>query len=233
MILARPITLDRDDDLEPAWERLGLAPAARQLLLETMGRGHLLVTGLGPEESRFLREVDDPRLTCLLSDPERRPGGASVSGTRTGIDALARLAEGRGLGELARALDVAIATDVPPDPTRLGARTFRWGERTHVMGVLNVTPDSFSDGGRHLEREAAVRQGQALAEAGADLIDIGGESTRPGAGVVPAQVELERVLPVIEALRATIEVPLSIDTRKAEVAAQALRAGAVLVNDVS
>ncbi len=233
MILARPITLDRDDDLEPAWERLGLAPAARQLLLETVGRAQLLLTGLGPAESRFLREVDDPRLTCLLSDPERRPGGASVSGTRTGIDALARLAEGRGLGELARALDVAIATDVPPDPTRLGGRTFRWGERTHVMGVLNVTPDSFSDGGRHLEREAAVRQGQALAEAGADLIDIGGESTRPGAGVVPAQVELERVLPVIEALRATIEVPLSIDTRKAEVAAQALRAGAVLVNDVS
>ncbi|MGZ6029063.1 MAG: dihydropteroate synthase, partial [Myxococcaceae bacterium] len=233
MILARPITLDRDDDLEPAWERLGLAPAARQLLLETVGRAQLLVTGLGPAESRFLREVDDPRLTCLLSDPERRPGGASVSGTRAGIDALARLAEGRGLVELARALDVAIATDVPPDATTLGGRTFRWGERTHVMGVVNVTPDSFSDGGRHLEREAAVRQGQALAEAGADLIDIGGESTRPGAGVVPAQVELERVLPVIEALRATIEVPLSIDTRKAEVAAQALRAGAVLVNDVS
>ncbi len=233
MILARPITLDRDDDLEPAWERLGLSLAARQLLLETVARAHLLLTGLGPAESRFLREVDDPRLTCLLSDPERRPGGAGISGTRAAIDALARLAEGRGLGALARALDVAIATEVPPHPTTLGGRTFRWGERTHVMGVLNVTPDSFSDGGRHLEREAAVRQGQALAEAGADLIDIGGESTRPGAGVVPAQVELERVLPVIEGLRATIEVPLSIDTRKAEVAAQALRAGAVLVNDVS
>ncbi|HZX41540.1 MAG TPA: dihydropteroate synthase, partial [Myxococcaceae bacterium] len=115
----------------------------------------------------------------------------------------------------------------------LGARTFRWAERTHVMGVVNVTPDSFSDGGRHLERETAIRHALALAEAGADLLDIGGESTRPGAGEVPVQVELERVLPVLEAVHAATDVPLSIDTRKAEVARQALRAGAVLVNDVS
>ncbi|HVP63131.1 MAG TPA: dihydropteroate synthase [Myxococcaceae bacterium] len=233
MILARPITLDRDDELEPAWERVGLPPAARQLLLESVGRAHLLVTGLGTAESRFLREVEDPRLTCIVADPGYRPGGATVAGTRAGLEALARLAEGRGLGELARALDVAMATGVPPDPTVLGARTFRWGERTHVMGVVNVTPDSFSDGGRHLEREAAVQHALALVEAGADLLDIGGESTRPGAGEVPIQVELERVLPVIQALRAATGVPLSIDTRKAEVARQALDAGAVLVNDVS
>ena len=233
MILARPIHLDRDGDLEPVWERLGLAPASRQLLLETVGRGHLLLTGLGTAESRFLRDHEDPRVTCILSDPGRRPGGATVSGTHAGIEALARLAEARGLGELARALDVAMATDVPPNPTVLGARTFRWGERTHLMGVVNVTPDSFSDGGRHLEREPAVRHALELVEAGADLLDIGGESTRPGAGEVPVQVELERVLPVIQALRAATGVPLSIDTRKAEVARQALDAGAVLVNDVS
>lgn len=233
MLLARPITVDRDDDFESAWERLGLAPAARRLLLETVGRAHLLLTGLGPAESRFLREVDDPRLTCILSEPEHRPGGATVSGSRAAIDALARVAEQSGLGELARALDVATATEVPPDPTTLGGRTFRWGERTQVMGVVNVTPDSFSDGGQHLEREAAVRHAQALVEAGADLLDIGGESTRPGAGVVPVQVELDRVLPVIEAVRARSEVPISVDTRKAEVARAALRAGAALVNDVS
>ena len=233
MLLARPITLDRDDDLEPAWERLGLPPAARQLLLESVGRAHLLLTGLGSAESRFLREVEDSRVTCLLSDPVHRPGGATVSGTRGGIDALARLADRRGLGELARALDVATATDVPPDPMTLGGRTFRWGERTHVMGVVNVTPDSFSDGGRHLAREAAVRHGQALAAAGADLLDIGGESTRPGAEEVPLQLELDRVLPVLDALRASTDVPLSVDTRKAEVARQALRVGAAMVNDVS
>lgn len=233
MILARPLRVDRDDDLGPAWERLGLEPAARQRLLGSVARAHLLLTGLGPAESRLLREQDTAGLTCVLSDPERRPGGATVSGTRAGLDALARLAERQGLGGLARALDAALAAAAPPEPTVLGGRTFRWGERTLVMGVVNVTPDSFSDGGRHLEREAAVRHAHALVEAGADLLDIGGESTRPGAGEVPAQVELERVLPVIETLRATTDVPLSVDTRKAEVAREALRAGAVLVNDVS
>lgn len=233
MILARPLRVDRADDLGPAWERLGLEPAARQRLLGSVARAHLLLTGLGPAESRLLREQDTAGLTCVLSDPERRPGGATVSGTRAGLDALARLAERQGLGGLARALDAALAAAAPPEPTVLGGRTFRWGERTLVMGVVNVTPDSFSDGGRHLEREAAVRHAHALVEAGADLLDIGGESTRPGAGEVPAQVELERVLPVIETLRATTDVPLSVDTRKAEVAREALRAGAVLVNDVS
>ena len=233
MILARPIRLDRDDDLEPVWERLGLVPAARQLLLESVGRGHLLLTGLGAAETRFLREADDPRVTVILSDPARRPGGSTLSGTRAGLDALARAAEGSGLTELARALDAASAADVPPDPTTLGGRTFRWGERTFVMGVVNVTPDSFSDGGRHLERDIAVRHALDLAAAGANLVDVGGESTRPGAGEISVQVELDRVLPVIEALRAASDVPLSIDTRKAEVARAALRAGAVLVNDVS
>ena len=233
MILARPIRLDRDDDLEPVWERIGLVPAARQLLVESVGRAFLLVTGLGAAESRFLQKLDDPRVTVILSDPARRPGGATLSGTRAGLEALARLAERAGRVELARALDAATDADVPPDPMVLGSRTFRWGERTHLMGVVNVTPDSFSDGGRHLELDAAVRHALALAEAGADLVDIGGESTRPGAVEVPLQVELDRVLPVIEAVHAASDVPLSVDTRKAAVAREALRVGAVLVNDVS
>ena len=233
MILARPIHLDRDDDLEPVWERIGLVPAARQLLLESVGRAFLLVTGLGAPESRFLRELADPRVTVIPSDPDRRPGAATVSGTRAGLEAVARLAERAGLVELAWALDAATAADVAPDPTVLGSRTFRWGERTHLMGVVNVTPDSFSDGGHHLQQDAAVRHALALTEAGADLVDIGGESTRPGSGEVPLQVELDRVLPVIEAVHAATDIPISIDTRKAEVARQALRAGAVLVNDVS
>jgi dihydropteroate synthase len=233
VILARPIHLDRDDDLEPVWERIGLVPAARQLLLESVGRAFLLVTGLGAPESRFLRELADPRVTVIPSDPDRRPGAATVSGTRAGLEAVARLAERAGLVELAWALDAATAADVAPDPTVLGSRTFRWGERTHLMGVVNVTPDSFSDGGHHLQQDAAVRHALALTEAGADLVDIGGESTRPGSGEVPLQVELDRVLPVIEAVHAATDIPISIDTRKAEVARQALRAGAVLVNDVS
>ena len=103
-----------------------------------------------------------------------------------------------------------------------------------IMGVVNVTPDSFSDGGLHADTQAAVAHGLALAEAGADIIDIGGESTRPGAEPVPLEDELARVMPVIEGLKAAgCPVPLSIDTRKAAVAEAALDAGAVMFNDVS
>jgi dihydropteroate synthase len=99
------------------------------------------------------------------------------------------------------------------------------------MGVLNVTPDSFSDGGQWLDRDAAVHHGQQMLAAGADVIDVGGESTRPGASGVPAAEEMRRVLPVVEALAA--EATVSIDTRKAAVARAAVAAGARLINDVS
>jgi dihydropteroate synthase len=106
-------------------------------------------------------------------------------------------------------------------------------ERPAIMGVLNVTPDSFSDGGRFLDPVAAVAHGKRLAEEGADLIDVGGESTRPGAAPVSLGDELERVTGVIEALAASSPVPVSIDTSKAEVARSALAAGASFVNDVT
>ncbi|GIU88912.1 MAG: dihydropteroate synthase [Acidimicrobiia bacterium] len=105
--------------------------------------------------------------------------------------------------------------------------------RRAVMGVVNVTPDSFSDGGRYLDAGAAVDHGLALAAAGAAVLDVGGESTRPGAAPVDASEEIRRVLPVVEALAAQAGVPVSIDTAKSEVAAAALGAGASIVNDVS
>jgi dihydropteroate synthase len=107
------------------------------------------------------------------------------------------------------------------------------GERTLVMGVLNVTPDSFSDGGKFLEPQRAVEHAFEMERAGADLIDIGGESTRPGSTGTSAETELERVLPVLERLRGTLTIPVSIDTRKSEVAEAAVSAGATIINDVS
>ncbi|HEY9254023.1 MAG TPA: dihydropteroate synthase [Stenotrophomonas sp.] len=105
-------------------------------------------------------------------------------------------------------------------------------DRPRVMGIVNVTPDSFSDGGAHASTEAAVAHGLALVEQGADLLDIGGESTRPGAEPVPLETELARVLPVIEQLHARTEVPISIDTFKPEVMRAAVAAGAGMINDV-
>ena len=107
------------------------------------------------------------------------------------------------------------------------------GRRTLVMGILNVTPDSFSDGGVHFKADAAIRAAVAMVEAGADIIDVGGESTRPGAPPLPAGEELRRVAPVIEAIAARVTVPVSIDTYKADVAERALDLGALIVNDIS
>lgn len=108
-----------------------------------------------------------------------------------------------------------------------------FSKRTFIMGILNVTPDSFSDGGRFFDRAAAVRRAEQMAEEGADIIDIGGQSTRPGSEPVPLEEELRRTMPVIEALAGRVGVPISIDTFRAEVARRALEAGASMVNDIS
>jgi dihydropteroate synthase len=116
---------------------------------------------------------------------------------------------------------------------KLRTRTLHFGRRPLLMGVINVTPDSFSDGGRFLAAEAAVEQGRRLAAEGADLLDVGGESTRPYADVVATEEELRRVVPVVERLAREVGVPISIDTSKAAVAQAALAAGAELINDVT
>ena len=112
-------------------------------------------------------------------------------------------------------------------------RRLNLSSRPHLMGVLNVTPDSFSDGGRFYKLDEAIKQGVSLAEEGADIIDVGGESTRPGSEPVPIEEELKRVIPVIEELAKRTEVPISIDTYKSKVAKEALDSGAQMVNDIS
>jgi dihydropteroate synthase len=127
--------------------------------------------------------------------------------------------------------------DLPGPWTRIGPSTFRWGERTYVMGILNVTPDSFSGDGILAAGgdpvEAAVRQARQMVKEGADLLDIGGESTRPGHDPIDAATERGRVVPIVAAVRAALpDTPISIDTTKPEVAEAALAAGADLLNDV-
>lgn len=115
----------------------------------------------------------------------------------------------------------------------LPGRTLVLGEHTLVMGVLNITPDSFSDGGLFLDTEAAVARAIAMENEGADIIDVGGESTRPGSLGVSAEIEMGRILPVIERLRSKLGIPISVDTSKSEVAEAAAAAGAEIVNDVT
>jgi len=117
---------------------------------------------------------------------------------------------------------------------QIGDRAFDCSERTLVMGILNVTPDSFSDGGAFVSERAAIDHGVDMVVQGADIIDVGGESTRPGSDLVTAREEIRRVVPIVEQLVAQLAgFPISVDTRKAEVAEAALGAGAIVVNDVS
>ena len=117
-------------------------------------------------------------------------------------------------------------------PTRVGAKEFRWGERTFIMGILNLSSDSFSGDGLGNDMPAIIDKAQSLAAEGADIIDIGGESTRPASQPITAEEELRRIIPVIERLASELSVPLSVDTYKPAVAARALKAGANLINDV-
>ena len=121
--------------------------------------------------------------------------------------------------------------------TRIGSASFEWGRRTYVMGVVNMTPDSFSGDGLGDDVDSALRQALAFQEEGADIVDVGGESTRPpdvysGAAAASEQEEMERVVPTIEALARELAIPVSIDTYKSTVAREGLRAGASLINDV-
>ncbi|MFD2671510.1 dihydropteroate synthase [Marinicrinis sediminis] len=115
---------------------------------------------------------------------------------------------------------------------QMRGRELKLGERTLIMGILNITPDSFSDGGTFMDIEKALDQARRLVAEGADMLDIGGESTRPGAQPVTAEEEMARVIPVIEAVAGEIDIPISIDTYKAETARRALEAGAHIINDV-
>jgi dihydropteroate synthase len=119
-----------------------------------------------------------------------------------------------------------------PTPITVGGRTFAWGERTYVMGIVNVTPDSFSGDGLGGDVEAALRQAAQMREDGADIVDVGGESTRPGFAEVGEEEELRRTIPVVERLARELDIPVCIDTYKARVAKEAIDAGAALVNDV-
>jgi dihydropteroate synthase len=186
-----------------------------------------------------------PRDAALLREALRQAGVAVVRGdsgalavaTVSQLWAAARGAADSLRDESARALAAAIAQRAE----RVESNAVRWRlprsalpeGRTLVMGVLNVTPDSFSDGGEYAASDAAIEHGLRLAAEGADLIDVGGESTRPGSPPVALEEELRRVLPVVRELARRANVPISIDTTKAEVARRAVDAGAEVVNDVS
>jgi dihydropteroate synthase len=161
-------------------------------------------------------------------------GEALVLGTRAQFAALVQALRATGSAEAAQALDdLFAALDRPTPPLQLGRYTLPLGRRTLVMGILNMTPDSFSGDGLDFGVDAAVARAQAMEAAGADVLDVGGMSTRPGAEEITESEELRRVVPLIERLAREVDLPLSVDTYRAAVADAALAAGAVIVNDIT
>lgn len=166
----------------------------------------------------------------------KRDAEGLVIGTAAQIDRLCEKLKCQPLGlavlaEKIRAIETAY--DRKDFLLRAGKYKLNLGRRAHIMGILNVTPDSFSDGGEFLDKDLAIERALEIEAQGADIIDIGGESTRPGARAVPVKEECARVIPVLKAVARRVKIPISIDTRKPKVAGMALECGATIVNDIT
>ncbi len=201
------------------------------------------LAGLGPSSLIALQLARTPD-SVALAGALRRHGAARVEPLENGslslkgelgrlLQAIAKVTSEGGDSPAARALEKTLGHLSRPAPElRLGRASWRFGERTYVLGIVNVTPDSFSGDGVGSTKEAAVERARALVAAGADALDVGGESSRPGHHRIDAEEEISRVVPALRAIAAELAVPLFVDTSKAEVAAAALAAGAVGVNDI-
>jgi dihydropteroate synthase len=220
--------------------RVGVDPTGMKLMKGKTLHYNLKVEGIDPRTANLLKQemlsvggdaaLDRRGLDCSSSSTD-----ALLMGTEKQFEKLFSKLEqyrelqpfGQSFREILRNLSKAHYT------IRCRRRTFTLGKRTLLMGVLNVTPDSFSDGGLFFDKETAIARGLKMVEEGADFIDIGGESTRPGSKPLGLDEELRRVIPVIEFLVKEVDVPISIDTYKSAVAKKAIEAGAQIINDIS
>ena len=238
--MIRPLILHSTTEARRELERIGVDPAGIARMLPKLELLPILVPRLRPAAANILKQ----ELLSLGGDAAVARGTVACSidttdvlliGTRKQLTGLcAKLTQQPfGLAALAEQVRQLLATlTAPPTSWRLARRDLSL-KRPLIMGILNVTPDSFSDGGRFTRVETAVAHALQMVEQGADIIDIGAESTRPGAPLVTADEELRRLLPVLEQLAGRVQVPISIDTWKAPVAEAALSAGAEIINDIS
>jgi dihydropteroate synthase len=225
----------RVPDIETAADVLEAADVTEGGVYRMRGKGvhRVLATRVRPKQAAYLKQellsLGGEVATSGIDAQDREMVDVVLMGTLAQFKRLAEKLQGQPDGLPAVGTEIREALGIQHRPETAG---YPWEDGTAVMGILNVTPDSFHDGGRYDTLEDAVSHAEGLVEAGADIIDVGGESTRPGADPVPVEEELDRVVPVVEAL-ADADALVSVDTRKAEVARAALEAGADILNDVS
>jgi len=232
----RLLWLETEEELCHEYRRIGVDPAEAAHNAALAGRRLIRLAAVSTQlVARLRREMQVlGGEVVAAADPPAATDAVLLGSAQTLALLCERLAGLPGeSAELADELSALLQNLARPQKFLAGRSCRLSLERPIVMGILNVTPDSFSDGGRYGSVERALHRGRELAAEGADIIDVGGESTRPGAAAVGPQEEMERVLPVIEALRREVDVPLSVDTNKAVVARQAVAAGAEFINDIS
>jgi dihydropteroate synthase len=231
----RPLLPGPADALRDAVLRLGLPPERLSVLAQRGAVEALAVRGLSLDQIRVVERVVADGGGEALSNADGDHAVLLMPLMTAGMLPMQLAAWSDNVGEVGAAIGaVLMARGGAPPPVDAAGHRLEFGKRTLVMGILNVTPDSFAGDGVGDDVASAVARAESLAAGGADIVDIGGESTRPSRTreEVSAEVELERVLPVIRELAGRLPVPISIDTRKAAVAAAALEAGASIVNDV-
>jgi len=237
----RNLVINAEEDAAEVLKSIGTDSYGIEAMAPKMGHLNLLIKDLPCPTANIMKQemlslggdvaVARGTVACSIEKTD-----ALVMGTRKQVGRFAEKIEKQPFGLSAIAKEIArVLENIGKDAFRLetSRRTIELGKRTLVMGIINVTPDSFSDGGRLADAGAAVRRGVEMEEEGADILDVGGESSRPGALPVTEEEELRRVIPVVEGLAARVGIPISVDTAKARVAKAALEAGAEVVNDIT
>lgn len=231
----------KPDEAIHEMQRIGVDPIGIESMREKIFHLNLKIAGIDCRLANLLKQEmvilgGDVAMDRRIIDCSVATSDLILMGTQNQIKVLIDTVENRfnGLqGVAVRIRECLKNLECPPQTIRFKKTPFRLNERTRLMGILNVTPDSFSEGGAFFAPDKAISHGIELASQGADIIDIGGESTRPGAKPLPRDEELRRVIPVIEGLSAKVNVPISIDTYKSSVAEKAIEAGAQMINDIS
>ncbi len=243
MANARLIFIDDIDDAEKEITKIGVHPGALPWIAPKAVRAAIKLEDITPYSANIIKQEmlgkgGDAAVGRGVADFSCEKTDALLLGTLGQFDRLIKKlkVQSRSLkdiaGEIECLLTAAFAGKSKPRTFECGRFRFDIGGRTYIMGILNITPDSFSDGGKYNERGLAIQRAREIAALGADMLDVGGESTRPGHTPVTAAEELDRVIPVIEAIAEELDMPVSIDTTKAIVAIEALKAGACIVNDI-
>jgi len=237
----RVIKIDNAQDAVSVFKKIGVDPYGIKAMATKVHSINILLEAQPCKIANILKQemisvggdaaVSRQSVSCGIEATD-----VLIMGTQKQIAAFAGKVEDQpfGLGKIARDIDEIISHVNQNEYVLITSRReIKLGKKTLVMGILNVTPDSFSDGGAFNDQKKAIDHALEMADQGADIIDIGGESTRPGANSVPLNIELKRVVPVVEYLAKKIKIPISVDTRKERVAERSIDAGAEIINDIS